>query len=49
MRSAVGGEHAPIAEERVEDAGQAPGERDHGDGLAAPRGDVGMLSSSLPM
>ena len=32
--------HAPIAEQRIEDPGQATGERNHGDGLAAPRGDV---------
>ncbi len=33
-------EHAPVSEQRVEDAGQAPGEGDGGNVLAAARGDV---------
>ena len=33
-------EHAPVAEQRIEDTGQTPGERDDGDVLATVRGDA---------
>jgi hypothetical protein len=36
----VRGEHAPIAEQRIENASQAAGESDDGDVCAAARGDV---------
>jgi len=40
MSGAFGGEHAPVAEERIEDARQAAGERDDRDVFAAPGGNV---------
>jgi hypothetical protein len=36
MRSGAWREHAPIAEERIEDAGYAAGERDDRDVFATP-------------
>ena len=36
----LGLEHAAIAQQRIEDAGEAPGEGDDGDLFAAARGDA---------
>jgi len=36
----LGLEDAAITEQRIEDAGEAPGERDDGDLFAAARGDA---------
>ena len=36
----AGREHAAIAQQRIEDAGEAPGEGDDGDLFAAARGDA---------
>ena len=40
MSRGAGGIHRPIPKERIEDAGQAAGERDDGDVLAAARGNA---------
>jgi len=40
MPNALGLEHAAIAQQRIEDAGQAPGEGDHGHLFSAARGDA---------
>jgi hypothetical protein len=40
LRRGAGFVHGPIPEERIEDAGQATGERDDGDLFAAAGGDV---------
>ena len=39
-RGAAGRIHRPIPEERIEDAGQAAGQRDDGDVLAPARGNA---------
>ena len=40
MPNALGLEHAAIAQQRIEDAGEATGERDNGDLFSTARGDA---------
>jgi len=47
MPNAVGREHAAIVQQRIEDAGEAPGEGDDGELFAAAGGDAqGQVQSS---